>query len=109
MPTGGEITIKSANIGLSSKPDSDNDPGEEHVVLSVTDTGTGMTEEIKSRVFEALFTTWKNTNIGLGLNICERVASHHGGQIHIDSKPGEGNCVEVYLPRTDESGIRLPA
>jgi signal transduction histidine kinase len=103
MPYGGRITIETGNVVLGttggSRPDA---PAGPYVVLSVTDTGVGMTAEVKSHIFEPFFTTKeKGKGTGLGLSTCYGIVRQAGGHIEVSSDPGEGATFRVYLPRTD--------
>lgn len=73
------------------------------VHLSVTDTGVGMSRDVRERVFEPFFTT-KPTGegTGLGLAVLHGVVVAHGGRVHIDSAPNEGTCVDIMLPSAKE-------
>ncbi len=69
------------------------------VELSVTDNGCGMTEAVRERAFEMFFTTKPpGIGTGLGLPLCRAIAQDHGGRIDIDSTPGQGTRVSVWLP-----------
>ena len=104
MPRGGRLTISTDNATL------DNDyalahpgavPGD-YAVLSVSDTGTGMTEEVKARLFEAFFTTkLKGKGTGLGLATCQTIVQQSGGHISVDSELGRGTTFNIYFPRVD--------
>lgn len=67
------------------------------LVVSVTDQGAGMSEETKSRIFEAFYTTKRN-GTGLGMMITQEIIKKHNGRIEIDSEEGKGTAVRVYLP-----------
>jgi signal transduction histidine kinase/ActR/RegA family two-component response regulator len=91
-------------------------PGE-YIVLSVQDTGTGMTRSIMEKIFDPYFTTKnKDEGTGLGLSVIQGIVSSYGGHIAVSSEPGIGSCFEVYIPgmtseqaiRTDEHSIPLP-
>ncbi len=90
MPDGGVMTIETRDDG-------------ERVVLSVADTGHGMSEEVKARAFEAFFTTRADRpgtqGTGLGLTTVQRIVQEAGGTIAIASEPGRGTRVTVSLPR----------
>jgi PAS domain S-box-containing protein len=114
MPAGGKLTIATRNMarghGRGFPP---LDPGD-YVMISVSDTGTGMTEEVRRRAFEPFFTT-KATHkgTGLGLSMVYGVARQSGGTVTIDSEIGSGTTVRIYLPRAlrqtpdaDEAGER---
>ena len=83
-------------------------PGE-HVFLAVTDTGSGMTEEVAARAFEPFFTTKPvGKGTGLGLAMCEGIVRQAGGHITVDSGPGRGSTFRVFLPRaTDEHSAAI--
>jgi len=85
MPRGGRLTFHSF-------------PDRDHVVLEVTDTGVGMTEEARQRIFEPFFTTKENGQ-GLGMSIIYGIVSRHGGEITVDSEVGSGSTIRVRLPR----------
>lgn len=102
MPNGGKIAIATANVTLvegdASAPKSAL-PGD-YVMLSISDTGTGMTEEIKARLFEAFFTTKpKGKGTGLGLATCQTIVEQSGGHITVHSELGKGTTFKVYFPR----------
>ncbi|MFZ4440500.1 MAG: sensor histidine kinase, partial [Syntrophales bacterium] len=71
----------------------------EQVVLSISDTGRGMTEEIRKRIFEPFFTTKDiGKGTGLGLSIAYDIIKKHGGDITLESEPGEGTTFTIRLP-----------
>ena len=75
------------------------EPEGEFVRVSVEDEGQGMTEEVRERVTEPFFTTRVTTGgTGLGLSICARIVQHHSGRLEIESQPGVGTQVGVWLP-----------
>jgi signal transduction histidine kinase len=72
-------------------------------VVEISDTGSGIQREYLQRVFDPFFTT-KETGLGLGLAICQRIISSFGGEIDVESRPGEGATFRVSLPAA--SGVR---
>jgi len=113
MPHGGKLTIGTANAVLDAAycaRHREAMPGE-YVVLSVTDTGTGMPPEVLARAMEPFFTTKPpGKGSGLGLSTIYGFARQSGGYLGIDSEPGEGTSVRLYLPRTkaDRTGATAP-
>jgi PAS domain S-box-containing protein len=100
MPYGGTISIATANTHLApGEPDEEVKPGD-YVMLSVSDTGTGMPREVLDRALEPLFTTKEiGTGSGLGLSMIFGFAKQSGGHLRIESEPGLGTMVRLYLPR----------
>jgi signal transduction histidine kinase/CheY-like chemotaxis protein len=100
MPTGGKLTISTRNVIRQSRRGFPPlDPGD-YIMISVADTGGGMTEEVRSRAFEPFFTTKEvHKGTGLGLSMVYGVAKQSGGTVTIDSEIGCGTTVQIYLPR----------
>ncbi|WP_342108090.1 response regulator [Methylobacterium sp. SI9] len=101
MAVGGRLTIETANIvvtGAPSRPEQPQ-PGE-YVMVSVSDTGSGMRPDVLARVFEPFFTT-KEVGKGSGLGLAQvfGFVKQSGGGIRIDTVLGEGTSIKVYLPR----------
>jgi PAS domain S-box-containing protein len=104
MPQGGELTIETANVDFDeSHPPSQPFivPGS-YVLLTVKDTGRGMTAETKSHVFEPFYTTKEQgKGTGLGLSIVYGIVKRSGGYILVESEPNAGTCIKIYFPRVD--------
>ena len=106
MPDGGNLTVETRNTDLDANSlagEMDIFPGS-YVVLSVTDTGTGMTAEVRAHAFEPFFTTKEiGAGTGLGLSMIYGFAKQSGGYMRIYSERGQGTTVSLYLPRIDEA------
>ena len=102
MPSGGTLQIETANVraGAPCRP-SDLDNGD-FVRVSVTDHGTGISQDVLGKVFEPFFTTkQQGKGTGLGLSQVYGLAKQVGGTVAIKTRVGEGTAVHVYLPRAD--------
>jgi len=100
MEVGGRLTIETANVMLGPPLRSEEAPAGEYVMVAVADTGSGMSPDILSKVFEPFFTTKAvGKGSGLGLSQVFGLAKQSGGGVRIDSTPGVGTAVKVYLPR----------
>ncbi len=85
MPAGGTLTLATHETG-------------EHVVVSVSDTGCGMTPEVRSRIFDPFFTTKGKAGNGLGLAVSYGIILRHEGEIEVETAPGRGATFKIKLP-----------
>ena len=105
MPQGGRLAIETAN----ARPGDAGGVGEpptagDHVRIAVSDTGMGMSAEVAARVFEPFFTTKPlGQGTGLGLSMLYGFIKQSGGHVHLDTAPGRGTTVRLYLPRHHQS------
>ena len=111
MPDGGKLVVETSHVVLgedSGEKYSDMIPGD-YVTLSVSDTGTGLTDEVRTRMFEAFFTTKvSGKGTGLGLATCRTIVQQCGGHIHVESQFGRGTAFRVFLPQT-AGAVRIVA
>jgi CheY-like chemotaxis protein len=101
MPSGGRLTIETANTNIDEAEAKEHDvkPGA-YVLIAVSDGGTGMSEDVVARAFEPFFTTKDvGKGSGLGLSQVYGFMKQSGGHVKIESEPGRGTTVKLYLPR----------
>jgi signal transduction histidine kinase/CheY-like chemotaxis protein len=106
MSAGGKVTITTENVILDERYCRQHDElvAGPYVEIAVTDTGTGMSKEVLERVFEPFFTTKKaGKGTGLGLGQVYAFVKQSNGHVDIDSEPGKGTTVRLYLPALPDS------
>jgi len=101
MPNGGAVIIESKNVNICEKTAANLGnvvPGP-FIQTTIKDTGCGMTEDVRARIFEPFFTTKTDNNgIGLGLSNVHSIVVQSGGHISVESQPGIGTTMQIYLP-----------
>ena len=112
MPNGGKLILETVNVTLDEasvvsfpglKPGG-------YVLLAITDTGSGMSEEVKARAFEPFFSTKSvGQGTGLGLATCYGIVKQSGGHMNLYSEVARGTTVKIYLPEVELQTTRAPA
>ena len=106
MPRGGLLTIRTSNVTFGpDHPDLEPGiPAGDYVMLAVSDTGIGMSPEVKARLFEPFFTTKApGSGTGLGLATCDGIIKQSGGHITVQTEIGKGTTFRVYLPSAGDA------
>jgi signal transduction histidine kinase/ActR/RegA family two-component response regulator len=96
MPLGGTLTLSTGEAG-------------EEVEICVTDTGTGMSEEVRSRIFDPFFTTKGKAGMGLGLSVSYGIIRRHEGAVAVESEVGRGTTFRMRFPKAGEAALPLKA
>ncbi|HSN04033.1 MAG TPA: ATP-binding protein [Nitrospira sp.] len=106
MPDGGRLEIEARTVTGQEEgiPSVAADKPVSRVLLQVSDSGTGMNLETQAHMFEPFFST-KETNIGLGLTSVYGIVTQNGGTVEVDSRPGYGTVVRVWLPAIDPAHV----
>ncbi|MBX3329549.1 MAG: response regulator [Nitrospira sp.] len=107
MPNGGRLTIEVKTIESFSKLTRPLPIGSasHHILIQISDTGTGMNLDTQAHMFEPLFST-KETNIGLGLTAVFGIVKQNGGTLEVDSRPGQGTVVQIVFPAVPAPVVR---
>jgi two-component system cell cycle sensor histidine kinase/response regulator CckA len=112
MPKGGRLTIESRNVIVDEEGSagvSDLSPGS-YIALAVTDTGCGMSDEVKAHVFEPFFTTKElGKGTGLGLATVYGIVQQSNGAIQFTSEPGKGTSIRVFVPSFEPTDAHVRA
>jgi len=96
MPDGGRLFLRTREEDRN---------GCAGIVIEVTDTGVGMSEDVKARIFDPFFTTKRRSGTGLGLSISQKLITQQGGMLDVESEPGKGTTFTVWLPETIEGAF----
>jgi CheY-like chemotaxis protein len=112
IPGVGAITIKTEKVVIDDSNMADHPefiPGE-YVLLTVSDTGEGMSRQVCEHIFEPFFTTKElGRGTGLGLSTVYGIVKQNGGFIYVDSEPGKGTTFRIYLPRLENETALVPS
>lgn len=108
MPEGGKLVIETANVHLDEAYAHQHGAlTGPHVLIAITDTGSGMTEEVANKAFDPFFTTKDvGKGTGLGLSQVHGFIKQSGGHIKIYSEPGQGTTIKMHLPQLHETGAK---
>jgi PAS domain S-box-containing protein len=112
MPDGGTLTFATSNVTLEGRDAaiSGVDRVDDYVVVEVTDTGTGIPDAIRDKIFDPFFSTKETGHgTGLGLSMVFGFAKQSGGNVEVDSAEGHGTTFRIYLPKADFEASQLPS
>jgi len=106
MPNGGRFRVTAGNLSFPSNSSANEGLAGDFVAVTLSDSGAGMTAEVRSRAFEPFFTT-KEVGLGSGLGLSQvyGFAKQSGGSVLIASEPGKGTTVTLVLPRATEAAV----
>jgi PAS domain S-box-containing protein len=109
MPDGGEISASAENITIDAEYTKLHlqPPVGSYILMTISDTGIGMTREMLERIFDPFFTT-KETGTGLGLSTVQGIIKTHGGSLEVESEVGRGTSFKIYLPAIDRRETESP-
>jgi PAS domain S-box-containing protein len=109
MDVGGLLRVETSNMTLNEEPQQPEEPAPgDYVVVSVTDSGSGMSDDVMARVFEPFFTTKEvGKGSGLGLSQVLGFAKQSSGGVRIETREGKGTTVRVFLPRAAQNLPKL--
>ena len=109
MAVGGRLTIRTENVTVGDPQRPEEPAAGDYVVVSVADTGSGMTDQVLGRAFEPFFTTKEvGKGSGLGLSQVFGLAKQSGGGVRIDTEIGKGTVIRVFLPRAEVAPVADP-
>jgi len=108
MQVGGSLTVHTSNVTLGPPIYPEDPPAGDYVAVCVSDTGCGMSADVRNKVFEPFFTTKEvGKGSGLGLSQVLGFAKQSGGGVRIESEEGKGTTIFIYLPRSDAKAVAL--
>jgi PAS domain S-box-containing protein len=110
MPQGGKLVLETANVTVEPREPRKGSPtgpaAGPHVMLSVSDTGAGMTGDVMAKIFEPFFTTkGLGKGTGLGLSVVYGIVKHNEGGLDVISEPGRGATFRVYFPKAEAGEV----
>jgi signal transduction histidine kinase/ActR/RegA family two-component response regulator len=102
MPKGGRLTVETGEAVLDARTLPPHAKPGEYVMLAISDTGIGMSSDVRARIFEPYYTTKEvGKGSGLGLSMVYGIVQQSDGHIQVQSEPGQGTTIRVYIPRSE--------